>query len=164
MYWTGGEAVWLAGDGYPDAGLRGPAAAAAAAAGGWEEGGGQPQGPEWSPQLPGTAQDKKGKKKLAICLIQGWEFSHSLRSLKSNERLWAIHSGQMSNCERIAQIAHVKRAICSGCSWKMSDSLKIFWTKIVFFVHFLYVKKKPERFAHSLFFNERCEQIAQVAH
>ena len=37
-------------------------------------------------------------------------------SLKSNERQWAIssdRSGQMSDCERIAQAAHVKRATVS---------------------------------------------------
>ena len=45
---------------------------------------------------------------LGIC-----SFAHSLRLLKSNERLWVIRSdrsGQMSDCEQIAQVAHVKRA------------------------------------------------------
>ena len=35
-------------------------------------------------------------------------------------------------------------------------------SKIIFLVRFLYIKN--ERFAHSLFFNERCEQISQVPH
>ena len=48
---------------------------------------------------------------LGIC-----SFAHSLRLLKSNERLWVIcsdRSGQMSDCEQIAQVAHVKRATMS---------------------------------------------------
>ena len=39
--------------------------------------------------------------------------SESLRSLTKNERPWAIHSGrseEMSNHERIAQVAHLKWA------------------------------------------------------
>ena len=48
-----------------------------------------------------------------VTLKQGWAFAHLLRSLWSNERLWAIpsdRSGKMSNCEQIAhffeRIAH----------------------------------------------------------
>ena len=37
-------------------------------------------------------------------------------------------------------------------------------TKIIFFGTFFVSLKKTERFAHSLFFNEQCERIAQVAH
>ena len=62
--------------------------------------------------------------------------AHSLRSLKSNEQLWAIHSdrsSEMSDCERIAQVAHIKRAT-------VSKLLRLL-TK-----------------------NEQCERIAQVAH
>ena len=51
---------------------------------------------------------------------------------------------------------------------EMSESLKICWlkkSKILFFsmfyTRFLF---KNERIAHSLFFGEQCEQIAQVAH
>ena len=47
-------------------------------------------------------------------------FAHSLRSLKSIERLWAIRldrSGQKSNPEQITQVAHDKWAT-------MSDSLR----------------------------------------
>ena len=52
---------------------------------------------------------------------QGWEFphsliAHSLISLKSKERLRAIRSDrsrQMSDCERIVQVAHIKRATVS---------------------------------------------------
>ena len=49
----------------------------------------------------------------------------SLILLISNERLWAIcsdRSREMSNCERIAQTAHIKRAT-------MSDSLRLLITK-----------------------------------
>ena len=85
--------------------------------------------------------------------FQSWEFAHllilliahSLISLKSNEPLWAIHSDcswQMSNHERIAQVAQFKMsnvseslisltknerpwAIRSGCSEEMSDRERI---------------------------------------
>ena len=69
---------------------------------------------------------------------QGWEFAHSLSSLKSNERLWAIcsnRSRQMSDPEQIAQVAQDKWATLSdslrslrGNEW-MSDSQKKFWLK-----------------------------------
>ena len=42
--------------------------------------------------------------------------AHSLILSKRNERLWGIrsdHSRQMSNCEQITQVAHIKRAIVS---------------------------------------------------
>ena len=45
-------------------------------------------------------------------------FTNSLRSLRSNVRLWAIRSdcsGQMSNCERIARGAHQKWAMWANC-------------------------------------------------
>ena len=51
---------------------------------------------------------------------QGWEFAHSLISLKSNEQLCAIcsdRSRKMSNRERIAQVAQRKWAT-------MSESLR----------------------------------------
>ena len=74
---------------------------------------------------------------LGIISFAHRSFAHSLRSLKSNERLWVIFSDpsrQMSDCEQIAQVAHIKRAtvsellrllmknerpwaIHSGCSW-----------------------------------------------
>ena len=41
------------------------------------------------------------------------DVSKSLWSLTKNERPWAIHSGrseEMSNCERIGQLAHQKLA------------------------------------------------------
>ena len=63
----------------------------------------------------------------------------------------------------------------------ISDSIKRFWLKnlksyflvcfiYVFsfknerFAHSLFFGERCERFAHSLFFSERCERIAQVAH
>ena len=74
---------------------------------------------------------------------QGWEFAHSLIahlliSLKSNERLWTIcsdRSRQMSNHERIAQVAQDKWATLRNSlrslrgNEQMSDSLKKFWLK-----------------------------------
>ena len=57
---------------------------------------------------------------LVICAGLGIRsFAHRsfAQLLRSNERLWAIRSycsGQMSNCERIAQVAHVKRATVSN--------------------------------------------------
>ena len=58
---------------------------------------------------------------LGICSFAHRSFAHLLRSLRSNERLWAIrsdHSGQMSNCERIDQVTHDKRET-------VSDSLRL---------------------------------------
>ena len=53
-------------------------------------------------------------------------------------------------------------------SQKTSNSIKKIWLKLYFLVRFLYIfckfYKKNERFAQSLFFKERCEWIAQVAH
>ena len=74
---------------------------------------------------------------FSTTILQSWEFAHLLISLKSNEGLWAIRSDrtrQMSDCERIAQVAPDKWAtvseslrslmtneqlwaICSGHSW-----------------------------------------------
>ena len=76
---------------------------------------------------------------------QVWEFAHSLISLKSNEGLWAIHSDrsrQMSDCERIAQVAQAKWATVSDSlrslmiNEQMSNSLKkicLTKSKILFF-------------------------------
>ena len=115
---------------------------------------------------------------LGICSFAHRSLAHLLRSLRLNERLWAIqsdHSGQMSDYDRIAQGAHYKWATVSDSlrslmiheqiahfferiaslvfrSQKTSDSLKTIWLKSYFFVCFL------------KFFNERCEQIAQVTH
>ena len=65
---------------------------------------------------------------------QGWEFaqiaqfkwatvSSSLRSLRTNEQLWANRSGrscQKSDCEQIAQVAHQKWAM-----WANRKSLRL---------------------------------------
>ena len=67
---------------------------------------------------------------------QGWEFTHSLILLKSDDWLWAIRSDrsrQMNNSERIAQVAQRKWAL-------VSDSLR------------------------SLRGNEGCKRIANFAH
>ena len=101
-------------------------------------------------------------------------------------------SCQKSNCEWIAQVAHDKRATVSdllrvlmrkeqmsqslffieNCSFalslkKKSNLQKKMWLSSDFLVRFLYVFLQvffKEQFAYSLFFNERCERIAQVAH
>ena len=55
--------------------------------------------------------------------MQGWEFAHSLISLKSIERLGVIRSDRKANedCEQIAQVAHIKRAT-------VSESLRLLMT------------------------------------
>ena len=119
---------------------------------------------------------------------QGWEFAHliihsfrtvsdSLRSLKTNEQPWANRSGhsrQMSDREQIPQVTQDKWATVSDSlrllmiNERMRASLKNFGlkkSKILFFSVFYisFFNLKNERFAHSLFFGERCEQFAQVA-
>ena len=105
----------------------------------------------------------------------------SLRSLKTNEQLWAnrsCHSEEMSDRERIPQVAPDKWVTVSDSlrslrgNEQMSDSLKKCWpkkSKILFLVCFIYnflnfFYWKNERIPHFLFFGERCEWIAQVAH
>ena len=103
--------------------------------------------------------------------------SDLLRSLKTNEQLWANRSGrsrQMSDSERIAQVAHDKWATMSNLlrslmiNERMSNSLKKLGKKsIILFFSMFYIGfliKKNERFTHSLIFGEWCERIAQVAH
>ena len=113
--------------------------------------------------------------------LQGWEFAHSLiahllicsfaqipqvkwatvsdslRSLMTNEWLWANRSGRSTkwaNCSFFLS----ELLIRSFAHKKLRFTQKNL-TKIVFFVGFL-----NEQFTHSLFFNEWCEWIAQVAH
>ena len=105
-------------------------------------------------------------------LAQGWEFAHSLiahllirsyrsnqmsdllRSLKTNERMWAnrsVRSEEMRDRKRIPQVAEDKWAAVSdslrslrGNEW-MSDSFKKCWQKkykILFLVCFIYDLKK----------------------
>ena len=87
------------------------------------------------------------KKCNVLYSYQGWELAHLLRSLKSNEPLWAIcsdRSGQMSDCERIAQVAQVKRATVSKSLRSLminERSLKKIWLKSCF----LYVKNIKNR-------------------
>ena len=102
-------------------------------------------------------------------------------------------SCQKCDRERFAQVrvAHVKRVTVSDSlrsgslmiNEGISESLVFCWAnrslalsltkkqsaqklliKIVFFGTFFVSLKKPEWFANCLFFNERCKQIAQVAH
>ena len=71
---------------------------------------------------------------------QGREFAHSLISLKSNERLWAICSDcseEMSDHERIAQVAQDKWAT-------VSELLKTN-------EHLLIYHEQPEQIAQKIF-------------
>ena len=94
-------------------------------------------------------------------------FAHLLRSLKSNEQLWAIcsdRSGQRSDCEPIAQVTHDKWATVSDSLRSLMINEQNFKkSKIIFFGTF-FVCLKKQMIAHSLFFNEWCERIAQAAH
>ena len=116
-----------------------------------------------------------------IAKIKWVTVSDSLRSLRTNERRWANHSGcscQKSDHEQITQVTHDKWVTVSDSlrllminewmskslvfsnqiahllfgSQKTNDSLKKIWLKSYFLVHFLYIKKN-EWFAHFLFFN-----------
>ena len=74
--------------------------------------------------------------------------SHLLRSLKTNEQLWANRSGgsyQNNDHEQIAQVAHDKWATVSDLlmllmiNEQMSDLLQIIWLKSYFLVCLIYV-------------------------
>ena len=77
--------------------------------------------------------------------------SKSLRSLMTNER----------PRERFAQVAHDKWAIEQFAQKSLAKKSKILFFSM-FYIRFFHLKN--ERFAHSLFFNEQCEQIAPVDH
>ena len=84
---------------------------------------------------------------LNLCFLKS-DVSKSLRSLIKK-----------SDCEQMAQVDHQK--------WATMRDLLISLTKKIWIKScFLYVLKKcfNEWFAQSLFFKERCERIAQVAH
>ena len=74
----------------------------------------------------------------------------------------------MSTSERIAQVAQEKWAAVSNLlrllmiNEQMSNSLKKNWLQLYFWYGFVCFKKTHKRFAYSLFFNDRFEQIAQV--
>ena len=105
-------------------------------------------------------------------------FVHLLRLLRSNERLCVIcsdHSGQMSDCERIAPVAHDKwatvsellvffsKALISSFAKKNEQFAQFFLTKIVFvrtfFCTFFESLRKTERFAHSLFLMSEVSEL-----
>ena len=110
-----------------------------------------------------------------IAQIKWATVSDSLRSLRTNERLWANCSGrscQKSDFERIAQVTHDKSANERFAQKNLTKMIKSY-----FFVCFLYVKKKLSeslipsflmsylsKWLRSLTKNEGCEQIAHVAH
>ena len=105
-----------------------------------------------------------------VAQIKWATVSDLLRSLRTNEQLWANRSGcscQKSHRERIAQVAHDKWATVSASlrllmiNERMSKLLKKIWLKLYFWYVFCTFKKKK---SDSLFFNERCERIAQFAH
>ena len=83
----------------------------------------------------------------------------------------------MSGCEQIAQVAHIKIATLSKSLvfyeqiahlvfrlQKRVIRSKQIGLKSYFLVHICTCFKKNKRFDHYLLLNERCEQIAQVAH
>ena len=106
-------------------------------------------------------------------ILQGWEFAHSLiaHSLIAHSLIRSNRSGQMSKCERFAQVAQDKRAN-ERIAWffwaNRSFSLSLTKNerfakkngKILFFVSFLQFFKKAKA---SLIPSERSERIAQVA-
>ena len=67
----------------------------------------------------------------------------------------------MSDPERFARVAQRKWANERFAQKILAKKSKILFFSM-FYIRFFILKN--ERFAHSLFFNERCEQIAQVAH
>ena len=102
---------------------------------------------------------------------QGWEFAHSLicsslirsslicsfahllRSLKSNEQLWAIpsdYSGQMRDCERIVQVTHVKKATVSESlrSLKTNERISESFVFSEQITHLLFCSQKPAIFSN----------------
>ena len=102
--------------------------------------------------------------------------SESLRSLMTNERPWATHSGrlrQMSDRERIAQVSHDKWATVRDSlrslminEW-MNDSLRKFWQKNLnsyFSVCFIYVFLFKKWAIQSFPLFDWCERINQIAH
>ena len=98
--------------------------------------------------------------------------SDSLRSLKTNERLWAYRSGrsrQINNRERIAQVTHDKWAyerLAQQILAKKSNFL-VFFINVFYFSDSLipsFLMSDVSESLRSLTKNERCEWIAQVAH
>ena len=105
-------------------------------------------GRKWCDTLPLSVQEKQdraaGKNREENCSGSSVKTraGHSLISLKSNERLWAIrsdHSRQISDCEQIAQVAQAKWAkVCESLRLLMTN----FWlkkSKILFLLCFIYV-------------------------
>ena len=127
-----------------------------------------------------------------IAQIKWATVSDLLRSLKTNERLWANGSGrscQKSDWEWIAQVAHDKWSTVSNSlrlihdNWVNEQIAYFFWANCLFALFSLLLSKNEqfakkiwlksyffvcfflnEQFNQSLFFNEWCEQIAQVTH
>ena len=68
-------------------------------------------------------------KKAKDSLIPSEQSEQLLRSLRKNERPWAIRSGRsegMSDRDRIAQVAHQKWAIHCGILWWNSQPWRIY--------------------------------------
>ena len=81
-----------------------------------------------------------------ITQIKWATVSDSLRSLRTNEWLWANRSGcswQISNCEQFSQVAHYKWAnrlfFWANRLQKMSSLLKNCWLKSYLLVRFFYI-------------------------
>ena len=90
----------------------------------------------WSFIIQAKACSGSAFRKLTT-ILQGWEFAHSL--LRSNR------SNQMSDCERIAQVAHVKRAT-------VSESLSSLMTNEHSWVICLGRSRKMSKWANRSFF------------
>ena len=102
---------------------------------------------------------------IKLGLIQGWEFAHQL----------IAHCSFTQNRSR-QKSDHDKKSESANRSFFMGESLiplsltKNKWfaqknlNKIVLYRTFWKVFWNFFKFAHSLFFGERCEKIAQVAH
>ena len=88
--------------------------------------------------------------------------SESLRSLRGNERSWAIHSGRSDKMSDVSE-----SLILLTKNEQMSDSLNNFWlkkSKILFYLRFLKKNnfRQNEWIAHSLIFWQKraiCSEI-----
>ena len=79
-----------------------------------------------------------------MCSFAHRSFAHVLKLLRTNEQMWGIRSGcsgQMSDCERIAQVAHDKWANVSNLlrSLMINERMSCFFEWIA---HLLFCSQK----------------------
>ena len=99
----------------------------------------------WGPTLHRSAASRMLKCMYGQHFLSGLgirSFPHSLKSLRTNEQMWAIFSGcsgQMSDCEQIAQVAHDKWANVSNLlrSLRTNERITLFFEQIksLIFLH-----------------------------